>query len=501
MFARVGCRRGSRSGWRLCRGCWRAWREDRTAAQQRAETASQSRFCHARRVSQGRGLVNAKRSLNPSCSSLKIAMNGNDNRVPSKNLLANRVAGCSNGKCGQMKSRLPVVIFCCTAFTAANFTFAQIWTRTGAPTNDWISVTASADGSRLAASASQSIYISTNFGTTWVSNNAPGLLAGWQWWRVSSSADGSQLEATVNAPLGTGLIFISTNSGGTWAHASDYFAKSGAQLWSLASSADGGTLAAGPSAGGYVYVSTNHGSTWNQTGANLQGQTSVAVSADGSRLAAVGADTSRAIETSSDFGVTWITNNAPTAARFCIAASADGMRLITAGDSNSINTSTDGGVTWISTNVPNAPGSLWYAAAASADGKTLVLATHQPVGCIYTSTNSGATWTSNNVPADIWGSVAVSADGSRMVAAASGDGIYVAQTTPKPQLNLTAANGNLAFSWLIPSTNLVLQQNLNLTTTNWATLTNTPALNLTNLCNEVTVSPTNSSGFFRLVSQ
>jgi hypothetical protein len=42
-----GCRRGRRLG------------QNRIAAQQRAETASQSRFCHARRVSQGRGVVNA----------------------------------------------------------------------------------------------------------------------------------------------------------------------------------------------------------------------------------------------------------------------------------------------------------------------------------------------------------------------------------------------------------------------------------------------------------
>ena len=422
------------------------------------------------------------------------------NRIPPKNLLANEVLGCSNGKAGQMKTRLPVVISFCTVFAVANFAFAQTWTRTSAPANDWISVASSADGSRLVASGSQSIYISTNFGTTWVSNNAPGLLAGWQWWRICSSADGSQLEATVTLP-GTGLIFISTNSGGTWTYASDYFAKSGAQLWSLASSADGSTLAAGPSAGGYVYVSTNHGSTWTKTGANLQGQTSIAISADGSRLAVVGANTSGAIETSSDFGVTWITNNAPTATRFCIAASADGTRLITAGDANSINLSTDGGTTWISTNVPNAPGSSWYSAASSADSKALVLASHQPIGCIYTSTDSGATWISNNVPANLWESVAVSADGSRMVAAASGDGIYVAQTTPKPRLNLTASNGNLAFSWIVPSTNFVLQQNSALATTNWAPLTNTPTLKLANLRDEVTLSPTNNSGFFRLSSQ
>ncbi|HXR03275.1 MAG TPA: hypothetical protein VN836_01035 [Verrucomicrobiae bacterium] len=158
-------------------------------------------------------------------------------------------------------------------------------------------------------------------------------------------------------------------------------------------------------------------------------------------------------------------------------------------------------MTWISTNVPNAPGPLWYTVASSADGKTLVLASYQPAGCIYTSTDSGATWISNNVPTNLWESVAVSADGNRMVAAALGDGIYISQTTPKPELNLTSANGNLVFSWIVPATNFVLQQNLDLSTANWMTLTNTPTLNLANLRDEVTLSPTNSSSFFRLVTQ
>jgi hypothetical protein len=53
----------------------------------------------------------------------------------------------------------------------------------------------------------------------------------------------------------------------------------------------------------------------------------------------------------------------------------------------------------------------------------------------------------------------------------------------------------------VPSTNFVLQQNPDLTAIGWENLTNTPVLNLTNLQNEVILSPSNSSGFFRLISQ
>jgi len=121
---------------------------------------------------------------------------------------------------------------------------------------------------------------------------------------------------------------------------------------------------------------------------------------------------------------------------------------------------------------------------------------------IYTSTNSGVTWTSNNVASQGWYSVASSADGNKLVAASFygiGDAlgnIYTLQTTPSPQLNIAPLSNNFALSWIIPSTNFVLQQSSDLAS--WVDVTNTPALNLTNLQNKVTLSPSNSSGFYRL---
>jgi hypothetical protein len=44
--------------------------------------------------------------------------------------------------------------------------------------------------------------------------------------------------------------------------------------------------------------------------------------------------------------------------------------------------------------------------------------------------------------------------------------------------------------------NFVLQQSSDLAS--WTDMTDTPALNLTNLQNEVVLSPTNGSGFYRL---
>jgi hypothetical protein len=83
----------------------------------------------------------------------------------------------------------------------------------------------------------------------------------------------------------------------------------------------------------------------------------------------------------------------------------------------------------------------------------------------------------------------------------NGGGIWISQTTPTPFLNIVNSNSNFALSWLVLSTNFALQQNLDLTTTNWVTLTNAPTLNLTNLNNELTFPQTNSSDFYRLITQ
>jgi hypothetical protein len=76
--------------------------------------------------------------------------------------------------------------------------------------------------------------------------------------------------------------------------------------------------------------------------------------------------------------------------------------------------------------------------------------------------------------------------------------IYTSQTTPSPVLNLAASGGNLMLSWLIPSMNFGLQQNSDLTTTNWTDMTSLPVLNLTNLQNQVVLPPPDGISFFRL---
>jgi len=262
-------------------------------------------------------------------------------------------------------------------------------------------------------------------------------------------------------------------------------------VWtSIASSADGVKLAALAASG--IYISTNSGTSW--TSNNVSGATLnyVASSADGTKLVAVVNE--GGIYTSADAGTTWKSNNA--AAQFpywrCVASSADGSLMAAGigGNGGPIYTSTNFGAAWTSNSLPR---QVWAALASSADGSRLIAAGYP---AIYISTNSGTTWVSNNTPRLSWRAVASSADGCALVAGVYGGGIWISQSTPTPQLNIAPANPDFKLSWTVPSTNFVLQQSAYLIS--WADLTNPPALNLTNLQDEVVLSPTNSSGFYRL---
>ncbi|HEY3931908.1 MAG TPA: hypothetical protein VGM58_06005 [Verrucomicrobiae bacterium] len=202
---------------------------------------------------------------------------------------------------------------------------------------------------------------------------------------------------------------------------------------------------------------------------------------------------------STNSGTTWNTNGLPNQNWSSVASSADGNTLVATVYFGGIFTSTDSGNTWTSNNAPNA---AWTSVATSTDGSKLVAAaiSSSSSGIIYTSADSGNTWTSNSTTIEYsaWTSVASSADGNKLVAAVQGGDIWTSQTMPSPLLNIAPTNSNLQLSWTVPSTNFVLQQSFDLSS--WNDVTDAPALNLTNLQDEVIQSPTNGSSFYRLES-
>ena len=246
---------------------------------------------------------------------------------------------------------------------------------------------------------------------------------------------------------------------------------------------------------GPVYTSTNAGAIWTQaTNAPIAIWHAVASSSDGSKLVAVQWGN---IFTSTNSGGLWQqASNAPSLFWVSVASSADGNKLVAAANnansgSGPIYTSTNSGMNWMLSSAPN---KIWYSVASSADGNKLAAVAR--TGQIYTSTDAGANWVSNSAPAFSWYSVASSADGNKLLAAVNNGGIWTLQTTPSPRLNLSLMSSNLALSWVLPSTNIVLQQSADLLS--WADVTNPPVLNLTNVQNEVTLPSSGGGGFYRL---
>ena len=337
------------------------------------------------------------------------------------------------------------------------------WITNTSPIGDWYGVTTSADGSKLAASSSTGIYTSPDSGNTWISNNVPVL----PWYSIASSADGNNLVAVANDSgsvfVHGGPIYYSTNAGTTWAQAiapDEYW-------YSIASSADGTKLAAVVEAvydgssqppGGQIYISTNSGMTWTPSMAPSKHWRSITSSADGSKLAAVAYD-----------------GGYPA--------------------SDPVYTSTNSGATWTSTGPTN---HAWYSIASSADGNRLAAITYG--GLTYSSTNAGVTWITNILSAN-WTSIAASADGNKLATTSVDPNlIYISQSSPTPLMNISPVAGGTMLSWIVPSKNFVLQKNLNFTTANWVTLTYPLTLNLTNLQNQVMLSPSDNAAFFRLAT-
>jgi hypothetical protein len=105
-----------------------------------------------------------------------------------------------------------------------------------------------------------------------------------------------------------------------------------------------------------------------------------------------------------------------------VACSADGSLVLAAANplrAGPIYVSTNSGTNW---SVTSAPVLNWYSVACSADG-TRAVATAYGNG-IYTSADAGMTWISNNVPGLVngaWTSVSLSADGLRAFAVPRGN--------------------------------------------------------------------------------
>ena len=228
---------------------------------------------------------------------------------------------------------------------------------------------------------------------------------------------------TVNSDADSGASTIAASGTGTAPGAWIETSAPNANWTSVASSADGTKLIAAALNGIYwdlFYTSTDSGTTWKQTLAPFYGAglVSVACSGDGANL--VAAAYGGSIYTSADSGATWRQTSAPIMDWVSVASSVDGSKVVASAQGGGIYASTDSGASWTRTAAPSAN---WTCVASSSDGTKLVACAW--IDTIYTSTNSGASWGAASLPPGPggypnwdWLSVASSADGSRLLAGA-----------------------------------------------------------------------------------
>jgi Immunoglobulin I-set domain len=316
-----------------------------------------------------------------------------------------------------MKAKCLVRLMVCFPglLAAVHSAGGQTWTKTAAHSNNWSAVASSADGAKLVAAARWDasgnnpglIYTSADSGKTWMRTSAPSNY----WVSLACSADGTELAAVLNDSA-----YISVDSGATWVATgtlngpvSVTMSSDGTKLVVAASTqgiytlqvaapaivtqpvsqtakvgTDGGIDATAFGAGPMAYQ-------WQLNGLNLSGATNttlalreVASSADGTELAAVA--------NSGAFG------NSP----------------------YQIYTSTNSGVTWMATSAPRTS----WTVASSADGTELMTLSN---GAVEISTDSGANWMATGVPAVQFNCMAMSGNGTRLVAAVDSGGIYTLQ--------------------------------------------------------------------------
>jgi hypothetical protein len=344
-------------------------------------------------------------------------------------------------------------IVCSCPSTSGNFRISRDWGQTwsiatNAPPGGSIfdPVALSADGSRIIVCLSSNdnlhrVFRSTDFGTNWTLLNLPSLSGVFNCYCLASSADGSNLIAGGNS---AGAVYFSTNGGANWSISS----APNANWTTFDSSADARQIL-GIVSDGHIYASTNFGADWTLADFPVQGWKSACISADGKSKGATGANT----YISRNGGAILMTNKINGGS---IACSANGMTWMIGGAM--VYTSSDGGVTWV-TNLSNGG----WSGTMSADGCEIVVDQSLSFGGGLTN--------------------------------------WVGRVTPSPQLNVQTTDGNASVFWLLPSTNFVLQQNSDLSTTNWLTISANPTLNFSNLQQRISVPLSESNGFFRLLAQ
>jgi len=272
----------------------------------------------------------------------------------------------------------------------------------------WSETAVSGNGQYLIATTNTGDQVrSTNFGATW---NRTTIV----YRSVSASTSGTTL---VGIRLGGGSpsIGISYNFGGTWS-ADVHVAPVDAWNFVATAGATGCVIAIGArqNEGRRLYVGTDISLTQVGPSANWR---RAATSADCTRFAAVTEE--GILHTSTDGGVTWTVRRSGLSTSGLVLSD-DGRMMAVTGAADVLHTSADSGLTWLLH--PVHAGATLSSLSMSQNGRLAV--TTSGNSQVYTSNNFGETWTAQDSPRE-WTSVALSGDGTRVLAAPIIGQLYV----------------------------------------------------------------------------
>lgn len=210
----------------------------------------------------------------------------------------------------------------------------------------WVVAASSSTGQHLIAGhiGNSNIAISNDFGATWSWRMVnPAITAFVQ---TAMSSDGKTMIALGNESLATGTgVYISTDYGTTWVK--KYSSGSGySPFASVSCSADAAIIYVGASLS--LHVSTNTGTTFTKKDVYTGGL--ITASRDGNTLLCAEGTGTRMIYLSRDGGTTWNikgqTINNANVKSLTISPSGKEMIIITHGNSGYVYTSYDSGETW-----------------------------------------------------------------------------------------------------------------------------------------------------------
>lgn len=310
--------------------------------------------------------------------------------------------------------------------------YGASWTNktdTGIGNQNWLVVSISASGKyQTAIEEYGDIYVSNNFGTTWIQRENIGTALTNN---ISISLTG-QYQTAANGTE----IYVSNNYGISWSQVYNFgFSQIFVSMCLT------GQYQAVISSGDTLYQSSDYGQTWNRN-TNINGNlynsiqsfptAGISMSYDGKRQIIV----CEAIYLSTDYGQSWNTTTIIDDANrefddhnwVACDMSSDGKYMSAIEVTGEIYTSNDFGHNWIKNDNANVRDKQWQDISISANGRFQTAV--EKNGYVFVSTDFGLNWKVAPDPelsSDVWQTISVSANGMYQTAAVYGGHIYTAE--------------------------------------------------------------------------